>query len=124
MAALIKQVGKRIKQVRKAAKLTQERLAEKTGLSIEFISRIERGVAQPSFKTLEIMAQVLSVDAKDLFDFKQRVLLKDKKQEARQKKEYVDTITAALKEMEICDLLVIYNVMKALEPVAQIKFVV
>jgi transcriptional regulator with XRE-family HTH domain len=48
MADLVKQFGKRVKQVRKAARLTQEDLAEKTGLSTEFISRLERGVLIPT----------------------------------------------------------------------------
>lgn len=114
MANVIKQVGERIKQIRKTTKLTQERLAEKTGLSVEYISRIERGVGQPSFKTLTSLAEVLNVHIKDFFDFKGPVLFRDKKQEAKQSKEYIEAITIELKEMRIHELKVVYNVIKGL----------
>jgi len=109
-----KQLGKRIKQIRKAAELTQERLAEKTGLSVEYISRLERGMSQPSFKTFEALAKVLNVNAKDFFDFNGPVLFRDAKKEAKQKKEYIDAISSSLHAMEIRELAVVYNVTKGL----------
>ena len=114
MTDMSKQVGKRIKQIRKAARLTQESLAEKAGLSVEYISRLERGLSQPSFKTLEALAKSLNVNAKDFFDFKGTVVFRDKKQEARQKKEYIDAISSELPEMEVSELTVVYNVLKGL----------
>jgi transcriptional regulator with XRE-family HTH domain len=45
MESLVKEVGRRLKQIRKAAGITQEKLAEKAGLSVEYISRLERGIA-------------------------------------------------------------------------------
>lgn len=114
MMDMTKQWGKRIKQIRKAAKLTQESLAEKTGLSVEYISRLERGVSQPSFKTLELLVKSLNVNAKDFFDFKGPVVFRDKKQEARQKKKYIDAISSELPEMEVRELTVVYNVLKGL----------
>jgi transcriptional regulator with XRE-family HTH domain len=41
---LKKQLGKRIATLRQTAKLTQAKLAEKCGYSIEFISLVERGI--------------------------------------------------------------------------------
>lgn len=110
-----KQLGKRIKQIRKVAKLTQERLAEKTGLSVEYISRLERGMSQPSFKTLEALAKSLNVNAKDFFDFKGPVLFQDRKKEVKQKREYIDAISSELQEMEVRELAVVYNVLKGLK---------
>lgn len=114
MTDLARQLGNRLKQIRKAAKLTQERLAEKTGLSVEYISRIERGVAQPSFKTLELLAGALNVTTKDFWDFSAPILFTDKKKEAKQKKYYVDEISSELKGMEVRELTVVYNVVKGL----------
>lgn len=114
MGDLEKQVGGRIKQIRKVAKMTQERLAEKTKLSVEYVSRVERGVSQPSFKTLTAMAEALNVIIMDFFDFKGPVVFKDKKQESRQKKEYIEAISSELREMEVRELTVIYNVIKGL----------
>ena len=110
-----RQLGKRIKQIRKAARLTQEKLAEKTGLSVEYISRLERGMSQPSFKTFEALAKSLNVNAKDFFDFNGPILLRDKKKEAKKKKEYIDVISSSLHDMEIRELLVVCNVMKGLK---------
>lgn len=52
--------------------MTQENLAEKIGVSVEFISNVERGINAPSFETLEKMANVFKVKYKDLFDFTER----------------------------------------------------
>ena len=109
-----KQLGKRIKQIRKVARLTQEMLAEKTGLSVEYISRLERGMSQPSFKTFEALAKSLAVNPKDFFDFKGPVLFQDRRKEAKQKKEYIDAISSSLHDMEIRELSVVYNVLKGL----------
>jgi transcriptional regulator with XRE-family HTH domain len=49
--------------------LTQERLAETTGISVEFLSNIERGINAPSFETIEKLAKVLNVSYHELFDF-------------------------------------------------------
>lgn len=114
MTDLIALVGRRVREIRKAAKLTQERLAEKAGLSVEYISRIERGVAQPSFKTLEAMADALNVTAKDFWDFKAPVIFRNQKEEIRQKRLYVDAISSELNGMEVRELITVYNVVKGL----------
>lgn len=56
----IKESGKRIKELRKKAGMTQEGLAEKIGLSTEMVSRMERGVAGASIDTLGILAEVFN----------------------------------------------------------------
>lgn len=114
MPDLAKQLGKRIKRIRKAAKLTQGRLAEKTSLSVEYISRLERGVAQPSFKTLTIIAVVMNVSIKDIFDFESPVFFKDKRQEVLKENDYIDAILSELKGMKVNELTVAYKVIKAL----------
>ncbi len=47
--------------------MTQEVLAERVGLSIETIGKIERGVAAPSFATVERIAAALGLPALALF---------------------------------------------------------
>lgn len=63
------QLGKRIAKLRQAAGLTQEKLAEKTDYSVEFISLIERGINAPSVEGCGRIAKALRVAVKDLFDF-------------------------------------------------------
>ncbi|MBO1057403.1 MAG: helix-turn-helix transcriptional regulator [Dolichospermum sp. JUN01] len=62
--------GRRLRQIRRLKNLTQEQLAEATGISVEFVSNIERGINAPSFDTLEKLADVLNVSYVDLFDFR------------------------------------------------------
>lgn len=66
---LKKQLGRQIATLRRSKKLTQEKLAEKTGYSIEFISLVERGINAPSVDGCERIAKTLHVSVKDLFDF-------------------------------------------------------
>jgi len=61
--------GQRLKCLRKLSKITQEQLAEQTGLTIETISNIERGVHAPRFDNLEKIAEAIDVEVKDLFCF-------------------------------------------------------
>ena len=46
---------------RKARNLTQAELAERVGMSTEMISKIERGIAAPSFPTIGKLGDVLGV---------------------------------------------------------------
>jgi transcriptional regulator with XRE-family HTH domain len=64
-------LGKRVKYLRRLRNLTQSQLAEKVDLSTNYISQIETGVATPTLKTLSMLAKVLGVQIKDLFDFDQ-----------------------------------------------------
>lgn len=54
-------IGKRICQARKAKSLTQEDLAELSGLSVSAISRIETGRNSTSLKTLSHLCDILDV---------------------------------------------------------------
>lgn len=69
MTQLRSQFAKRLKTLRIEKQLTQEELAEITGLSTSFISSMERGINAPSFETLESLAKALDVPVRDLFDF-------------------------------------------------------
>jgi HTH-type transcriptional repressor of puuD len=62
-------LGKRIAALRKSKGLSQEKLAEKSGYSVEFVSLVERGVNAPSVAGLEKIAKALKVSIKDLFNF-------------------------------------------------------
>ena len=69
MVLLKEQFGKRIQNLRKQAEITQEELANKTGLSIDTISHIERGVFGTKFEILEQLAEIFDVEVKELFEF-------------------------------------------------------
>jgi transcriptional regulator with XRE-family HTH domain len=61
--------GRKLRQIRRLKNLTQEQLAEAIGVSVEFISNIERGINAPSFDTLEKLSEFLHVSYVDLFNF-------------------------------------------------------
>ena len=60
-------LGKRLRDTRKAAGLSQELLAEKAGISVDFISMIERGKRSPSIETIEKLSKALHIEISDLF---------------------------------------------------------
>lgn len=69
MPSLRKRFGSRLRSIRRARDLPQERFAELLGISVDFLSLIERGINAPSFETLEQISDRLHLPVKDLFDF-------------------------------------------------------
>jgi uncharacterized Tic20 family protein len=61
-----KQLGQKIQELRKQKGMTQEDLAEKTGLSVRTIQRIESGEVDPRSYTLNQIAEALGVEITDL----------------------------------------------------------
>jgi transcriptional regulator with XRE-family HTH domain len=59
-----------IKSRRKSLGLTQEKLAEKVNTATTYIAMIESGKRTPSFKMIERIAEMLRVDAPELFSTK------------------------------------------------------
>lgn len=60
-------LGKRVKEYRKQKGLTQQKLAEKTGLSFNTITKIEQGIGDsPTLKTLVKLADALGVSIDEL----------------------------------------------------------
>ncbi len=59
-------VGAKIRELRKAANLTQEQLAEKAGILQGYISRLEKDEHSPSHKTLAKIADALGVAVTEL----------------------------------------------------------
>lgn len=64
-----KKLGKRIKELRKNAGLTQEQVAERIEMEQNTISVIESGRNFPTLITLEKIAKVLNVKLSDFFDY-------------------------------------------------------
>ena len=56
-----KALGKRIRQQRQVAGITQEELAEKTGVSCSFIGHIERGEKKASIETLVCLCNTMKI---------------------------------------------------------------
>jgi transcriptional regulator with XRE-family HTH domain len=71
--ALSKLIGQAARDARKALSLTQEDVAERIGISLEFYARIERGKTYPSVPTLARMVEALEASADALLGIGSRV---------------------------------------------------
>lgn len=60
-------LGKTIRFYRKQLRLSQAELAEKSGISITFLSKIERGIKFPTSETLSGLANGLDIEVYQLF---------------------------------------------------------
>jgi transcriptional regulator with XRE-family HTH domain len=60
-------VGRRIRELRRARDLPLTAVAERTGLSIGFLSQVERGLSSPSLRVLTNLADVFGVALGALF---------------------------------------------------------
>ena len=69
MATLRDRFGRKLRVLRKEAGLSQERLAEKAEVSVDFLSLVERGVNAPSFETMERLAEALGKEVREFFNF-------------------------------------------------------
>ena len=62
-------LGKRIKFLRENARLTQGKLAEKAGISLDYLGKIEVSINKPEIKTILKLANALELPIKELFEF-------------------------------------------------------
>ena len=55
-----------LKELREAQFLTQRELAEKSGVGVATIARIEKGTRRPTFRTIKSLAAALGVEPSEL----------------------------------------------------------
>lgn len=59
--------GRRLRHIRRLCGLTQARLAERSGVSLEHCNKIERGAAAPSLAVIHAFSRALGVEPATLF---------------------------------------------------------
>lgn len=64
-----KLLGKRLQEIRKIKKLTQEQVAEYVGIETSSISNIESGKYYPNADNLDKILKILQVRPSDIFTF-------------------------------------------------------
>jgi transcriptional regulator with XRE-family HTH domain len=100
--------GKRVRTIRKAAKITQEKAAEAAHLNAKYLGEIERGEKRPSFEAIIALAKALNVSPATFFQFDR---------EESDEKTIRRKIEILLKEANPQQLLQVHKVIKAiLEP--------
>lgn len=65
--SLRKRFGQRVKELRQATGLSQEAFADSCGFARSYMSRIERGGANPSLDAVQVVADALGVEVCKLF---------------------------------------------------------
>lgn len=61
-----KKIGAKIAELRKGRKMTQEQLAEKIGVTVQYLGTMERGKANTTLNRLDKIAEVLGCSSYDL----------------------------------------------------------
>lgn len=67
----IREFGLNLKKIRLSKGLSQEELANSSDVSLAQITRVERGVVNPTLCTIKALAKGLGVNTKELFYFEQ-----------------------------------------------------
>lgn len=97
-------LGARIKELRKAKRLSQDQLSEKINIDPKHLSRIEVGKSYPSFNTLAKIAKALGIELKDFFEFMHGV----------KGKELIENISKLLKEADEDKLRLILKIIRSI----------
>lgn len=63
-----RKLGQKIKNLRVEAGLTQEKLAEKAGISLDYMGKIEVSINRPGLKTILKLARALDVEPFEVFE--------------------------------------------------------
>ena len=72
-----KLIGERIKIIRKSKKFTREKLSELTGLSVDFLGRVERGERSLSIPSLLNISESLSIRVSEIIEINLKESNKD-----------------------------------------------
>lgn len=100
------QLGKKIREIRKKRGLTQEELAWKSGISLNFMGQIERGHKKPSIKTLKKISENLRIAPSSFFE--------EIKYNPPEEDLLVEKIKSLLKEGSEADKKLIYKIVKSM----------
>ncbi len=66
---LQKRFGTKLAYIRKQKKISQKQLADMVNMNFNYIGQIERGEANVTINTIKNIADALSINVKDLFEF-------------------------------------------------------
>lgn len=99
MSTLKQKFGKRVKELRKAKKITQEQLSEIIGIEPPNMSKLESGLHFPQPDKIEKIARALEVDVYELFDYEHKL----------KKPDLIKYIKKSLNDFDINALELIYK---------------
>jgi transcriptional regulator with XRE-family HTH domain len=65
---VMRAIGRNLAEIRHHRGLTQEQLADRIGLPVDAIAKLERGAHFPRFRTILVLSRDLNVPLRDLMD--------------------------------------------------------
>ena len=104
MDAINTSLGRRIFALRTAKGLSQDKLAEKAGMSVKHLGKIERGAANASIKCLAEIAKALSMPVRDILDIEHE----------QGREELLAELTVVIPKLPMKDMQVVYRLVKVL----------
>ena len=104
MNEIIKQLGIKIKEIRKLNNLTQAELAEKINVDSKYISRLETGTSIASISTLIKISKVLNVELSDIFTV----------ESLQKKKKIIELINIKLNKINIKELKAVLDIISCM----------
>lgn len=105
MSGFAIEVGKKIRQHRKAANLTQEKLAEILSTDPSYIGKMERGEVNITLGTISNIAEALRVSPYDFFEI-------TKTNNNAQKNDLIEKLNVMILSLHTEDLKVVYRIIK------------
>jgi len=97
-------LGRRILALRTARGLSQDKLAEKAGISVKHLGKIERGTVNASVKCLTNIAKALNLPLKDILEVEHE----------RSHEELLAEASVFLPRLSAKDMQVVYRLVKVL----------
>ena len=104
MNEIIKQLGIKIKEIRKLNNLTQAELVEKINVDSKYISRLETGTSIASISTLIKISKVLNVELSDIFTV----------ESLQKKKKIIELINIKLNKINIKELKAVLDIISCM----------
>ena len=101
------QMGRRVRNLRKKARLTQAQLAERAGITPDYMGRIERGQGAVTLETLNRIAKALGVPLRQFLDIREIA--------SASREEILKSIQTILRKKDLEELRRIYAILEALE---------
>ena len=97
-------LGRRIFALRTAKGLSQDKLAEKAGMSVKHLGKIERGAANASIKCVAGIAEALDMPVRDILDIEHE----------QSREELLAELMVAVPKLPTQDVQIVYRLVKVL----------
>lgn len=107
MGTIYRQVGRRVREIRKKMGLTQSTLGERAGITPDYLGRIERGHGAVTLETLSRIAAALSTPLRQLLDVEEIA--------SASREEILKSIQSILRKKGTEELRKVYAVLEAME---------